>query len=98
MTKQTTTVVIGSLRVKKRLHVKFGQEGSEEKSFKDVDGQTGRWTDGGRQVITISYPKPLAQVSAKSDRGGERGVLEIQNTKKIEKSWLSFTESINERE
>ena len=60
---------------------KTGHGGSEEKSFKDVDGQTGRRKDGGWQVITKAYPKPLAQVSAKSDRSGELGVLEIQNKK-----------------
>ena len=35
---------------------KIGPGVSEEKSFKDVDGQTD-------DVITIAHPKPLAQVS-----------------------------------
>ena len=43
-----------------RLHIKkFGPGVSEEKSFKDVDGQT----DDGRRVIIIAHPEPLAQVS-----------------------------------
>ena len=32
----------------------------EEKSFKGVDGRT---EDDGRQVITITHPKPSAQAS-----------------------------------
>ena len=39
---------------------KIGPGVSEEKSFKDVDGQT---DNDGWQVITIAHPVPLAQVS-----------------------------------